>query len=225
MPLTSFAIVHRGAYHRLLRAALRGRARYGPIALLLVATAGFLALGLHEAWLDSPTFDEPVYVSAGLVTILHHDVTLNDEHPVLPKVLAALPVLFTHPVIPADGKWDANNERTYSAAFLNAQRRAGTLRAVTFSSRVVPLLEAAGLAFVLYALGRDLFGRSAGALAGLLWLLSPFVLGLGHLDGLDVSFALAVGGWSWALLRWFKHPSGARLATLGSRAVSPFSPT
>jgi Dolichyl-phosphate-mannose-protein mannosyltransferase len=189
--------------------------RSGSVGLVVLAAILFLGCGVHQAWLDSPTFDEPVYVSAGLTEILHHDVTLNDEHPVLPKVLAALPVLLAHPVIPKNGSWNTNDERSYSATFLNAQRRAGTLRAVTFSSRLVPLLEAVALAFVLFALGRDLFGRAAGALSGSLWLLSPFVVGLSHLDGLDLSFALAVGCWSWALLRWMRHSTTRRTVVLG----------
>ena len=64
-----------------------GRKRL-PLLILMVLAAGFLALGLAEARSDSPTYDEPVYVSAGLAAILHHDVTYNDEHPPLPKVLA-----------------------------------------------------------------------------------------------------------------------------------------
>jgi 4-amino-4-deoxy-L-arabinose transferase-like glycosyltransferase len=185
------------------------------VLLVLVAAAGVLGLGLHEAWLDAPTFDEPVYVSAGLGAILHHDLTYNQEHPPLPKVVAALPVLLTHPAVPPNGHWDRNDERTYSAAFVRAQVAAGTLRSTTMASRVIPLLEAVGLAFVLYALGRDLFGRAAGALAGLLWLLSPFVLGLGHLDGLDIPFALTVGGWAWALLRWTRQPTVGRAGAVG----------
>ena len=51
---------------------------------------------------------------------------------------AILPVLLAHPVVPANGRWNSNDERTYSATFLNAQRRAGTLRAVTLASRVLP---------------------------------------------------------------------------------------
>ena len=156
-----------------------------------------------------------MYVSAGLAAVLHHDLVYNEEHPVLAKVVAVLPVLFTHPELPADGHWDRNDERTYSARFVRAQLQAGTLRSVTMASRVIPLLEAIGLAFVLYALGRDLFGRAAGALAGLLWLLAPFVLGLGHLDSMDVAFALAVGAWSWSLLRWTRRPTPARTAVVG----------
>lgn len=183
--------------------------------LLAVVVVGFLAVGLAEAWSDSPTFDEPVYVSAGLAAVLHHDLTYNDEHPPLPKVIAILPVLLSRPVVPGNGRWDTNDERTYSARFVLAQQHAGTLRSITFWSRLVPLLEAVAVAFLLYGLGGDLFGRAAGALSGLLWLLSPFVLGLGHLDGLDIAFALAVTGWSWSLLRWVRHPSTRTLVVLG----------
>jgi 4-amino-4-deoxy-L-arabinose transferase-like glycosyltransferase len=189
--------------------------RYAPLFLLVVASLGFLGIGLLQAWSDSPTFDEPVYVSSGLAAILHHDVTLNEEHPPLPKVLAALPVLFVHPVVPPDGNWTLNNERIYGATFVVAQLRAGKLRSVTLASRLIPLLEAAGLAFLLYGLGRDLFGRAAGTLAGLLWLFSPFVLGLGHLNSVDISFAVAVVGWSWTLLRWCRRPSTGRTVALG----------
>jgi len=186
----------------------------GP-ALLLVASAGALTLGLIEAWHDSPTFDEPVYVSSGVVAVLHHDLTLNDEHPPLPKVLAALPVLAVHPVVPAETSWTRNDEHSYSARFAVAQLDAHRLRQVTFASRLVPLVEMLAVAWVAYALAASLFGAAAGALAGLLWLGSAFVLGLGHLDGTDLPFALAVVATSWALERWLRRRSGGALAVVG----------
>ena len=70
-----------------------------PLIVLAVLAAGFLALGVAEAWADAPTFDEPVYVSAGLAAVLHHDVTLNDEHPPLAKMLVAIPLLWSNPPI------------------------------------------------------------------------------------------------------------------------------
>jgi hypothetical protein len=191
------------------------RRRSAGLALLVPVAVMFIVLGLHQAWTDSPTFDEPVYVASGLAEVLHHDVTLNDEHPPLPKVLAVLPVLFVHPVIPEDPGWNRNIERTYSARFVAAQVGAGTLRSVTMASRMVPLLEAVAVAFVLYALGRELFGAAAGTLAGLLWLLSPFVLGLGHLFSLDIAFSLAVACWSWTLLRWTRRKTPGALVLVG----------
>ena len=126
---------------------------------MLVATLVFLVLGGFEAWRDSATFDEPVYVSSGVAALLHHDVADNAEHPPLFKVLAALPVLIAHPVVPADGHWNRNNERTYSARFVEAQMRAGTMHRVTFASRLVPLLEPLGLK-ILVEPGRFIVGNA-----------------------------------------------------------------
>jgi hypothetical protein len=184
-------------------------------SVLAVLAVGFLLFGGLEAWHDSPTFDEPVYVAAGLAAIQHQDLTLNDEHPPLMKVLAALPVLLTNPVMPANGAWNTNDEHAYSAKFLSAQVRAGKLRDVDFASRVVPLLAAAALAFVLFGFANELFGGGAGLLAGTLWLACPLVLGLGHLDGVDAPFALSVVWFAWALLRWTRVRSRRRLIVLG----------
>ena len=186
-----------------------------PIVVLAVVAAGFLALGVAEARADAPTFDEPVYVSAGLAAVLHHDVTLNDEHPPLPKVLAVLPVLVTHPVVPANGRWSGNDEESYGARFVAAQLAAGKLRSVMFASRLVPLAETAGVAFVLFAVASELSGPVAGVLAGMLWLASPLVLGIGHLDGTDVPFALGASLSSWALVRWLRVRDTRTLMWLG----------
>lgn len=182
----------------------------------MVAIIAFLILGGFEAWRDSATFDEPVYVSSGVVAILHHDLADNAEHPPLFKVLAALPVLAVHPVVPVDGRWNVNNERTYSARFVDAQMRAGTLHRVTFASRLVPLLECGLLALALYALGSLLFGTWPGVVAALLWLLDPVVLGLGHLDGVDLPFALTTVLLSWALVRWLRRRDRRSLLWLGA---------
>jgi hypothetical protein len=176
-------------------------ARTGRL-VLLVAIVGFLVLGGLEAWHDSATFDEPVYVSSGVAAILHHDVADNAEHPPLFKVLAALPVLAVHPVVPADGHWNVNNERAYSARFVEAQMRAGTMHRVTVAARLVPLLECALMAWALFALAAALFGAWSGVVAALLWLLDPVVLGIGHLDGVDLPFALTTVLVSLSLVRW-----------------------
>ena len=68
--------------------------------VLGLCAALFLGFGLSEAWGDAPTFDEPVYVAAGLQAVLHHDLAINAEHPPLPKVVAILPVLLVRPVVP-----------------------------------------------------------------------------------------------------------------------------
>jgi 4-amino-4-deoxy-L-arabinose transferase-like glycosyltransferase len=191
------------------------RRRLVPRLVLGACVALFAGLGLYEAWADGPTFDEPVYVSAGLQAVLHRDLTMNEEHPPLPKVLAVLPVLLVGPVVPHDSTPHSNDERSYSARFVEAQQRGGTLRAVTFTSRLAVLLESIAVASLLFLLGRQLFGEAAGTVAASLWLLSPLVLGLSHLDAVDPAFALAVVGWSWVMLRWTLRPTLPRAATVG----------
>ena len=191
------------------------RTRLVQRLVLGACVALFAGLGLYEAWADGPTFDEPVYVAAGLQAVLHQDLTMNEEHPPLPKVLSVLPVLFVGPVVPHDSTPNSNDERSYSARFLQAQERAGTLRAVTFASRVVVLLESIAVAVLLYFIARELFGEAAGTVAASLWLLSPLVLGLSHLDAVAPAFALAVVGWSWVMLRWTLRPTFPRAAAVG----------
>jgi hypothetical protein len=182
---------------------------------VVAAALAFLALGGLEAWHDSATYDEPVYVSSGVAAVLHHDVADNPEHPPLFKVLAALPVLLAHPVVPGDGHWDTNNEKQYSARFVDAQLRAGTMHKVTVAARLVPLLECVLLALALFGLASALFGVWAGVVAALLWLFDPLIVGLGHLDGVDLPFALATVLVSWALVRWLEDRRNRSLWWLG----------
>ncbi len=196
-----------------------GPQRRWQLGLIVLLALGFLSLGAIEAWRDSPTYDEPVYVSSGLAGLQRDDLSLNDEHPPLGKLLAALPVLLEHPVTAPAGAAGATDEHVYSAAFVRAQRAAGKLRAVDFAARIVPLLECVALALVLYALASELFGGYAGLLSAALWLASPLVLGLGHLDGVDLPFALTVALFSWALLRWMRERGAKRLLALGVAAA------
>jgi 4-amino-4-deoxy-L-arabinose transferase-like glycosyltransferase len=188
------------------------------IGLVIVVAAAlvFLVLGGFEAWHDSATFDEPVYVSSGVAAILHHDLADNAEHPPLFKVLAAVPVLLAHPVVPGDGHWNINNERSYSARFVQAQLRAGTMHAVTMAARIFPLLECAVMALALLMLASRLFGVWPGVVAALVWLLDPLVLGLGHLDGVDLPFALTAVVLSLALVRWLERRDRRSLCWLGA---------
>ncbi len=103
----------------------------------------------------------------------------------------------------------------YGARFVAAQLAAGKLGSVTFASRLVPLAETAAVAFALFGIAGELAGPVAGVLAGALWLASPLVLGIGHLDGTDVPFALGVTLSSWALLRWLRRRDTRALAWLG----------
>ncbi len=177
------------------------RVAFVVLALLSVQ---FLALGLVQAWRDSPTYDEKYHLAGGVTALTDHQLRFMAEHPPLPKVIAALPALAGQPVVPHDKSWRQGDGFTYPDEFLQAQADAGRLQRVTFLSRLVPLAIAVGTGWALYALAASLFGRAAGLLAGGLWLTTPFVLGLGHLDGNDVAFTLAVVLAGLAVLRYLR---------------------
>ena len=59
------------------------------VAALVLLALSVTAFGLLQARDDSPTFDEPVYVSAGLLALTQHDLAYNPEHPPLAKAIAA----------------------------------------------------------------------------------------------------------------------------------------
>ena len=170
------------------------------VVVVVFAIIGFLILGGFEAWHDSATFDEPVYVSSGVVAVLHHDVADNAEHPPLFKVLAALPVLAVGPGRPRGWALE-RQQRAHLQRPLRPGAAAGGHDAPSHV-RLPPRAAArvrvarprplrAGLP-ALRACGRAWWPRCCGCSI-------PLVLGLGHLDGVDLPFALTTVLVSWAV--------------------------
>jgi hypothetical protein len=167
-----------------------------PLALL------FTALGLVEAWRDSPTVDETVDIAAGVTSLVRHDLRLNPEHGVLAHVLPALPALLARPVVPDGPGYRSGDWFDHTDEFVRANQAAGRLHRVVFLSRLIPLVEALAIAGLLHTLGARLFGEWPGVLAGALWLTTPVFVGFGHLASVDVAFTLATLAVSLALLRF-----------------------
>jgi len=68
------------------------RIKYAPaIACLLLALMGFLAGG--AALRESATFDETAHIGAGVSYWQKLDLRLNEEHPPLAKMIAAIPLI------------------------------------------------------------------------------------------------------------------------------------
>jgi ribosome biogenesis protein Tsr3 len=156
---------------------------------LAVASAAFAVLAARAAWVDAPTYDEPTYVVSGLTALTRHDLRINPQHPPLAKVIAALPLLVSRTPVPRAG-WRDGNEHRAAAGLVRAALRAGTLRRTILMARLASIVEAIAAAWVLAALADRLVGARSGWLPASLWLACPFVIGLGHLDGIDMPFAL-----------------------------------
>jgi hypothetical protein len=188
--------------------------RWARLAVVAVAIV-FVVAGLRQAASDSPTVDEGVDLAGGLSHLVHHDLRMSPEHPILPKVLAALPALAADPIVPRGESWREGDWFGHTDATLAANDRAGRLHRVLFLSRLVPLAEAVACGALLYRLARRLAGEAAGLLAAGLWFTTPFVLGLGHLQSIDVAFTLATLAVSLALLRHREDPTLRRAAVVG----------
>ena len=184
--------------------------------LLATLCLAVSAMGFYEAASDAPTIDEPVYVSAGLASLVHHDLRMNTQHPPLAKALAALPVLLADPVVPLGRVWAQGHDRFYARVFLQEARALRELHEITLLSRIVPLLELLASGLLVFALGRRLAGDIGGLFAAALWMLNPYVVGIGHVDGIDVPFTLATLAVVLALVRWQETPSLRRVAAVGA---------
>ena len=60
-----------------------------------------------------------------------------------------------------------------------------------------------------------LFGTAAGVFAALLWLLNPFVIGLGHLDGIDIPATFTTLLTALAVLHARRKPSARGAVLVG----------
>lgn len=187
------------------------------IALVILAALclQFVLLTTPQAWKDAATADEPIYMLSGITALTKHQLRFNVETPPLPKVLAALPALAARPVIPTGKAFQDGNSFAYGPEFFEAQRGADHLRRLLFLSRLMPIVEGVLTGLALYALAAGLFGRAAGLLASGAWLTTPFVVGLSHLNGVDVPTALCVVLASLATTRYLRSPTAWRAAIIG----------
>jgi 4-amino-4-deoxy-L-arabinose transferase-like glycosyltransferase len=194
----------------------RARSRWVLIALA-VLVAQFLVLGAIQAWRDAPTYDEYSHLPMGVTALTRHQLRFTLEHPPLPYVVAAIPALLAHPVIPGGPAWD-HGDTAYAAEFMHAQDVAGKMRGLVFLARLMPLLEGAATGVLLYIIGRRLFGDIAGLLGAAAWLTLPTVVALAHIDGIDIATAFTVTLSVWALTRYLDSRTNRRAMLLGAAA-------
>jgi Dolichyl-phosphate-mannose-protein mannosyltransferase len=195
--------------------------------VLAVFSAQFVALCLHQAWNDAPTFDETVYMSTGLASLYDGELRLNNEAPFMTKALHALPLRLTGVDVPLDGFW-ADSQRidgrgsyyAYGLAgeFSGLHAERGELQRVVFIGRLMAVLEGVAIGAALYALSATLFSRGAGLLAACAWLTTPLAVGFSHINSLDLAFTLAVVAAALALVRHLRAPTWRTLAVLALAA-------
>lgn len=174
--------------------------------------------------LESQTWDEGIHISAGLSYWKTGDYRLNPEHPVLPKLLCAAPLLFTDVKLPlTDESWKNSDQVLFARKFLYENRLPPP--AILLLSRSVSIAVALGLGAALAYWTRARFGASPALLALTLYVADPNMLAHGRYVTTDIWVAafsfLACILWCEALLRrtyfWYAAAGIALGLALGSK--------
>jgi hypothetical protein len=183
-----------------------------PARLLLLLMAAHAALVVHAAWRTSPTIDEFAHVPAGVSCWQTRRFGLYHHNPPLAKLIAALPVLASRPVVDYDHSWArarARGEPPSQVEFGEDFMRAN-------ASRYFDLFRRARLPFVLLSLlgmglvfrwGRDLAGDRGGLLAAALWAFEPNLIAHAGVATTDLTATVLFFWTIDGLRRWRDDPS------------------
>lgn len=175
------AIIHAFAAIWQLIAARKAEAVCAALLFLMAANL-FAAISRK-----SLTNDEIVHIPAGYYHLVAGKFQLNNEHPPLIKMWAALPLLFIQPnEVPAEEATGNFSEETWKYMELFWPSNREHFEAIFFWTRamMVPITLALGLLIFLYA--RDLFGARAAVFAVALYTFEPTVLGHGRIVHTDL---------------------------------------
>lgn len=180
---------------------LKTSGTFSAIALLLLALMALLAGG--AARLESVTFDEVAHTAAGVSYLQKLDMRMNEEHPPLAKVVAALPLVlrgahadYTHL------SWTFSDRifHQYLAEWVFGHwflMRWNDPYSTLFLARVPMLLLTLLLGFVLYSYGTRLGNAWGGLLCLSAFVTMPAFLAFGPLVLTDVPITLF-----WVLTVW-----------------------
>lgn len=161
------------------------------------------------------TIDEGVHLAAGVSYWHTGDFRLNEEHPPLVKLLAALPVVLAQPSISyAIPSWQEGNQWAFARDLLYEQGNdADTL---LFLGRLPMIALTLLLGFVLYLWGRRLGGDLAGILTLTWYSFDPNFIAHGRYVTTDVPVTLAFTATLYALFLVLEKWTWKRLIVFGA---------
>jgi len=164
------------------------------------------------------TNDEIVHIPAGYYHLVGGDFQLNNEHPPLVKMWAALPLLFIQPneAPPTAAEQQGNFlELTWSydqRFWLANKERSET---IGFWARAMMIVLACGLGVLIFAYARDLFGVRTALFAVALYTLEPTVLAHGHIVHTDIPATLAFLLFFFVLRKYLRARTFSNALVLG----------
>ncbi len=172
-----------------------------------------------SAYRESVTWDEGDHLFAGFMSLRTGDFGLNPEHPPLAKMVAALPLLpLSLRVPPLRGRFFKGEAYLDGRDLLfgNLPRYSG--QQLIFRARCAMLVFPFTLGLLVFFLGRELFGESAGLLALALVALEPNLLAHGPFVTTDTTVSAMLVALVWTAYRYAVRPTASRLAMAGLAA-------
>lgn len=179
---------------RLDRADRRCKGVLVPAALTLIG--GALAVSATSRW--SVTFDEVFHIVSGYSYWQTGDFRLLPDHPPLPGLLSALPLLPLDLASPFAGEqWETGNYWRLGQTFLAPPNDAD--RIALLARLPIVLLWLAG-GWIVWAWSQTLFGRAGALVSACLYVFYPDLMAHGSLATTDaaatVFFVAALFAWS-----------------------------
>jgi Dolichyl-phosphate-mannose-protein mannosyltransferase len=198
------------------RRLLRERAAELLAAGLLLAMAANLISVIAR---KSITIDETIAIPSGYYYLTKGAFNLNSEHPPLPKMLAALPLLFLSLEAPAPDAAPSSNssQRTVTSAHRFWESNRAHFREIFFGSRMPMVLITLLLGALVFIYARWLFGARAAVLAVALYSIEPNILAHGRIIK-DIHAAFAYLLFFVALHIYAVAPTLRRAVFLGAAA-------
>ncbi len=186
----------------------------GTLAAFLLALVVFPAVALLASRTKSSTFDEPIHLPPGYVSLTTGDHRMNPDHPPLVRRLSALPLLFL------DVKWDREDFawRTgrpweFGKRFLYRWNDAERL---LFWGRLPVLALGSVLLLVLFFFVRRNYGQAAALVAIFLAALHPDFLAHGAIVSTDLGITVFVFATAVAFSRVVERITPGRVALAGA---------
>ena len=186
----------------------------GALLLLMAVLAGGSALR------ESVTIDEVAHIGAAVSYLQRLDVRFNGEHPPLPKIIAALPLVLRG--VKADyssAPWQRAADR-HMAQWVFGEwvlERWNAPQTVLLWTRLPMLALTLALGWTVFVIGRRLGGDWGGLLSLTAYATSPTFLSFGPLVVTDVSVALFSLLTLWTFANLWRNPD----TPLPSEHLSP----
>jgi hypothetical protein len=204
----------RRAFAPMLQWARRHGAELLTAGILLVMGLQLLGVILRK----NITVDEIVHIPAGYDHLVAGNFQLNNEHPPLVKMWAALPLLFIQPneAPPTEAEMQGRFiELTFSYDQRFWQNNKEQFERICFWARAIMIVVTLGFGVVIFTYARDLFGARTGVLSVALYSLEPTVLAHGRIVHTDLPAALAFLLFFVVLRNYFKARTLRRAVVLG----------